>query len=107
VDITLEGWDIKALDEVEWASWGSGGKARAKVLASGDGFYLAFVEAEPGYVGDPHAHSHPEFLFVVEGSLRNQGRLMTKGAAYVAAPGSTHADFATDTGATYISIFKL
>ena len=32
---------------------------------------------------------------------------MGKGDAYVASPGSTHADFATDSGATYLSIFKL
>ena len=107
MDVSLEGWDIKAFDEVEWGPWGSGDKARAKVLASGDGFYLALVEAQPGYSGDPHAHAHPEFLYVIEGTLRNQGREMTTGGGYVAAAGSTHADFATDTGATYLSIFKL
>jgi quercetin dioxygenase-like cupin family protein len=105
--VTLDGWDIHAFDEVDWAPWGSGSKARAKVLASGDGFFMALVEAEPGYAGDPHVHAHPEFLFVIEGSLRNQGRVMAKGAGYVAATGSSHEDFATDTGATYLSIFKL
>jgi quercetin dioxygenase-like cupin family protein len=107
MDISLENWDMKALDDVEWGPWGSGGNARAKVLASGDGYFLALVEAEPGYSGDAHEHAYAEFLYVVEGTLRNQGREMTKGGAYVAAAGSTHADFATDTGATYISIFKL
>jgi quercetin dioxygenase-like cupin family protein len=107
VEISLDGWDIKGFDDVDWSPWGSKGNARAKVLASGDGFFLALVEAEPGYAGDPHEHAHPEFLYVVEGALRNQGREMTKGAGYVAAPGSTHADFATESGATYLSIFKL
>jgi hypothetical protein len=32
---------------------------------------------------------------------------MTKGDSYIAAAGSTHADFATDAGATYLSIIKL
>ena len=32
---------------------------------------------------------------------------MDKGDAYVAAAGSTHDDFVTETGATYLSIFKL
>ena len=107
VDVSLEGWDIGRFDDVEWAPWGTGGNARAKVMANGDGFYLAIVEAEAGYAGDPHEHAHPEFLYVIDGTLRNQGRVMTKGDAYVAAAGSTHADFATDDGATYISIFKL
>jgi quercetin dioxygenase-like cupin family protein len=107
VAISLDGWDIGRFDAVEWSPWGSGGNARAKVLANGDGHYVALVEAEPGYTGDPHVHEHAEFLFVVEGTLRNQGREMTKGDAYVAAPGSSHDDFGTDTGATYLSIFKL
>ena len=32
---------------------------------------------------------------------------MTAGDGYAAAAGSTHADFATDTGATYLVIFKI
>ena len=32
---------------------------------------------------------------------------MAKGDAYVAAAGSSHDDFETETGATYLSIFKL
>jgi quercetin dioxygenase-like cupin family protein len=107
MDITLDGWDIGAFADVEWSPWGSSGDARAKVLANGDGYFVALVEAEPGYSGDAHVHAHPEFLFVVDGSLRNQGREMTKGDAYVAASGSSHDDFRTDTGATYVSIFKL
>ena len=106
-DISLEGWDIGAFDDVEWTPWGSGGKARAKVLATGDGYYLTYVEADPGYRGDPHVHTNPEFSFVIDGELRNQERTMRKGDAYVAATGSRHDDFETDTGATYLSIFKL
>jgi len=107
MDLSLQGWDIGQFDGVDWSPWGSTGTARAKVLANGDGYHLALVEAQPGYAGEPHVHDHAEFLFVVDGTLRNQGRDMTKGDAYVAAPGSTHADFGTDSGATYLSIFKL
>ena len=106
-EISLDGWDIGRFDDIEWGPWGSGGNARAKVLATGDGYYLAYVEAEPGYRGDPHVHAHPEFSFIVDGEVRNQGRTMRKGDGYVAAAGSSHDDFETDTGATYLSIFKL
>src|SRR2546421_243475 len=100
MDISLDGWDIGRFEKIEWSPWGSGGKARAKVLANGDGFYLAFVEAEPGYAGDPHVHAATEFLYVIDGVLRNQGEEMVKGDAYVAAAGSSHADFQTESGAT-------
>lgn len=107
MDLSLEGWDVGSFDQVEWSPWGSGGNARAKVLASADGYYVALVEADAGYSGDLHQHDHAEFLYVVDGTLRTQGRLMAAGDAYAAAAGSTHDDFGTDTGATYLSIFRL
>ena len=65
------------------------------------------VEADAGYEGDPHEHEHAEFLYVLSGRVRTQGREMQAGDAYVAAAGSTHSDFATPDGATYLSIFRL
>jgi quercetin dioxygenase-like cupin family protein len=105
--IDLTGWDIGSFDALDWVPWGTRDDARAKVLASGDGFILAYVEAEPGYRGDPHEHAYPEFLYVIEGTVRNQGVEMQQGDGYVAVPGSTHADFETTDGAKYLSIFKL
>lgn len=108
MNITLEGWDIKKFEEVEWVPWGSKGDARAKVLASGDGYFLCLVEAHEGYRGDPHVHAFTEFLFVVRGALRNQGQDMNTNDAYVAAVGSSHDDFEVGPGgATYLSIFKI
>lgn len=104
-DIT--GWDIGHAADIGWQSWGSRGDAKAKVLASGDGYIVALVQAEPGYRGDPHEHAHTEFQFVVDGAVRTQGVEMTAGDAYAAAAGSVHTDFETETGATYVSIFKL
>jgi quercetin dioxygenase-like cupin family protein len=104
---SLDGWSIGRFDDVEWSPWGSGGNARAKILADGDGYFLALVEAEPGYTGDAHEHAHAEFLYVLDGSLRTQGETLTAGSAYVAAAGSTHEQFDAPGGATYLSIFKL
>ena len=103
----LQGWDISNSAALEWVPWGSSNNARAKVLATGDGFYVALVEASAGYEGDPHEHVHPEFLYVIEGAIRNQGRRMVSGDAYAAAAGSCHTDFAAESDATYLSIFKL
>ena len=104
---SLDGWNIGHAPDVDWGPWGSGGDARAKILSDGDGYYVALVEADAGYHGDAHEHEHTEFLYLVSGTLRNQGRTMTAGDAYVAAAGSTHDEFSTDDGATYVSIFKL
>ena len=104
---SLEGWDLGKFDEVEWSPWGSGDNARAKVMASADGFYVSVVEAQPGYQADPHEHTYPEFIYVIEGKVRTQGRELVQGDAYAAAPGSVHTDFASETGATYLSILKI
>ena len=104
---TLDGWDIGHVADQEWVPWGSTGDAVAKVVASGDGYYVVLVRSEPGYEGEPHVHEHTEFAYVIDGEVRTQGRTMGPGDAYVAAIGSRHTDFATPTGATYLSIFKL
>jgi len=107
MDISLEGWDIQAAESVEWVPWGTKGNARAKILGSADGYMVAYVQADPGYEGDPHVHGHPEFFYLVEGTVRNQGREMVAGDGYAAGTNSSHTDFETDTGATYIVIFKI
>jgi quercetin dioxygenase-like cupin family protein len=106
-DINLTGWNIVRNDETEWVPWGSRGDARAKILGNADGYLVMLVEAQPGYEGDPHEHDHPEFFYLIDGTLRNQGQAMHAGDGYAAAAGSTHTDFATDTGATYIVIFRI
>jgi quercetin dioxygenase-like cupin family protein len=108
MDISLDGWNIVAADDAEWMPWlGSAGEARAKVLGAADGYTVMFVEAQPGYQGSPHEHTYAEFNYIVSGRVRNQGVEMSAGDGYAAAAGSTHAAFGTDTGATYIVIFKL
>jgi quercetin dioxygenase-like cupin family protein len=103
----LEGWNFTRSEDLEWLPWGSQGDARAKVLAVADGFHVVLVEAQPGYQGEAHVHDHPEFLYVLDGDVRSQGQGMKPGEAYAAAAGSVHTDFATESGATYLSIFKL
>jgi len=107
VELSLDGWDMTTFEKAEWVPWGSRGDARAKVLGAADGYTVALVEAEPGYYGDPHVHTYPEFFYLVDGVVRNQGQEMVTGDGYAAATGSTHTEFVTDAGATYISIFKI
>jgi quercetin dioxygenase-like cupin family protein len=103
----LDGWDINAARDIEWVPWGATGDARAKVLGMGDGYVVALVDADAGYAGTPHEHTNTEFLYVLEGRLRNQGRFMDAGDAYVASIGSTHTDFEALIRSTYLSIFKI
>ncbi len=107
MNIDLAGWDITRADDAEWVPWGTRGDARAKILGNADGYMVVLVEAQPGYEGDPHEHVHAEFFYLIDGALRNQGQEMKTGDGYAAAAGSSHTDFATASGATYIVIFKI
>jgi quercetin dioxygenase-like cupin family protein len=108
MNISLEGWNIVRAADAEWMPWtGSAGEARAKVLGSADGYTAVLVEAQAGYEGSPHEHTYAEFNYVIDGTVRNQGLEMRAGDAYAAAAGSSHTDFATDSGATYLVIFKI
>jgi hypothetical protein len=99
-----------------WDFWVSGGGAtpeptpaggcRTTVLGAADGLQIALVEAEPGYVWDPHVHGFPEFLLVLHGTVRTQGRILGPGDGYAAATGSSHPEFETGAGATYVLISR-
>jgi uncharacterized protein len=104
---SLKGWDIADASQVQWVPWGASGNARAKILAQADGYTLALIEAESGYRGNPHEHAHAEFSYLLEGKIKNQGRVMESGDAYAASAGSVHSDFEVQTPATYLSIFRL
>jgi quercetin dioxygenase-like cupin family protein len=77
------------------------------MLAHGDGFFLALVEADAGYRGAPHEHEHTEFLYVLDGRVRTQGEPMGPGDGYVASAGSVHEDFEAEVPSRYLSIFRL
>lgn len=104
---SLDGWDIRQALDQDWIPWGSQGNAKAKVLAEADGYTVVLVEADAGYQSGAHEHAHAEFFYLLDGTIRTQGQMITTGAAYAAAAGSTHTDFETQTASTYISIFRL
>jgi quercetin dioxygenase-like cupin family protein len=103
---SLDGWNITRNAEADWVPWGDGG-AQAKVLGSADGYVVALVEAEAGYRGTPHEHTHTEFFYLLSGRLRNQGQELVSGDGYAAAAGSTHDDFQALEPSTYLSIFRI
>ncbi len=104
---SLEGWDIRRDCDVDWIPWGPTGDARAKILGVADGFHVVLVKTDPGYTAAPHGHDYPEFLYVLDGSVQNQGVQLSAGDAYAAAAGSSHTDFCTTRGATHLTVFKV
>lgn len=104
---SLDKWDIRHADQIDWIPWGTEGNARAKILAEADGYLVALIQADAGYQTVAHQHAHAEFFYLLDGVIRNQGETMTTGDAYAAAAGSEHTDFQAQAPATYLSIFRL
>jgi len=65
------------------------------------------VEAAAGYTGTPHDHAHPEFSYVLSGTVEHQGVPMSAGDGYVATTGSSHTGFTVTSDAAYVLAFKL
>ena len=77
------------------------------MLGTADGYYVTLVEADAGYRGEPHEHTHAEFFYILDGTVRNQHEVITAGDGYAAAAGSRHTDFVVEASATYLIIFRL
>jgi hypothetical protein len=99
--------DVGHGPDIDWIPWGTQSNARAKVLAEIDGYTVALVEAEAGYQTSAHDLAFPEFFYLLDGVVRNQGLVMNAGDAYAAGVGSVHTDFEAQTPASYISVFRL
>ena len=103
----LDCWDIRRSSDTQWISWGEGGKARAKVLGEADGYTVTVIEADPGYSGSSHEHTHAEFFYLIDGEIRNQGQTMRSGDGYAAAAGSIHSDFEVLSPSKYLVIWRI
>ena len=66
-------------------------------------------EVPAGAVGaGPHYHhGRDEFFYLLDGTVRTQGKVITAGDGYAAAAGSMHTDFVVESAAKYLIIFRL
>ncbi len=106
-DTLLDRWDIRTDSDAEWIPWGEGGKAKAKILGEADGYTLTVIEADTGYTGTYHEHTHAEFFYLIDGEIRNQGQNMRAGDGYAAAAGSLHSDFKVLSPSKYLIIWRI
>ena len=75
-----------------------------KDIAITAGWGMQIVRFEPGARFPVHTHEQPEFLFILEGELRQAGQRLGPGWASVASPGSVDADVYSETGCTFVLV---
>jgi len=103
-DHDLTGWYIKDVTGGEWMSAPDG--APFKLIGVADGLAFVLSKVDAGSRGARHVHKGPEFLYLLEGDLTVNGVEMKKGHGYAAATGSTHSEFSSQQGATFVVVLK-
>lgn len=75
-----------------------------KDVAVTDGWEMQLARFEPGARFPVHTHERPEFLFVLEGELVQNGRRLGPGWASVAGAGSVDEDVHSGTGCVFVLV---
>jgi uncharacterized RmlC-like cupin family protein len=75
-----------------------------KDIASTDGLEMQIVRFEPGARLAAHTHERPEFLYILEGELIQNGRRLRPGWASVASTGSVDDDVHSEIGGVFVLI---
>ena len=73
-----------------------------KDIAVTDGWEMQLVRFEPGARFPAHTHESPEFLFILEGELVQEGQRMGPGC--VAGAGTVDDDVYSDTGCLFVLV---
>ena len=99
----LPKWHFTDTNNMEWQILESGQMLKLIGTAQGTGFILSKIP--PGFSGPAHHHDALEYLYVIEGSVISNGKLLEAGHGYIAEPGTQHDEFSSSSGATFVVVF--
>ncbi len=68
---------------------------------------MQLVRFAPGAVFPDHFHTGPEFVYVLDGEVVQNGRRLRSGYAGVAESGTVDAGFSSATGCTFVLVYAL
>lgn len=96
-------WHYADTNSMNWQIVNDSQKLKFIGTTQGTGFILSEVPA--GFEGPAHDHDGFEYMFVVEGSVISNGKLLEAGHGYIAEPGTRHEQFFSPDGAKFIVVF--
>jgi uncharacterized cupin superfamily protein len=91
--------------EIPWRPSTFAKGVSVKDLGSANGQAMQLVRFEPGTRFPWHRHAGPEFVYVVEGEVIQRGIRLGPGWAGVSAEGTEEADFLSETGAVFLTVY--
>jgi hypothetical protein len=77
-----------------------------KDLGRANGRAMQLVHCPPGTVFPVHRHEGPEFVYILEGELLQNGQRLGRGWASVSAAGTVDADVRSDTGCVFLLVYS-
>jgi anti-sigma factor ChrR (cupin superfamily) len=77
-----------------------------KDLGAANGRAMQLVRFPPGTAFPAHKHEGPEFVYVLEGELIQNGRRLGRGWASVSAAGTVDDDVRTERGCTFLLVYS-
>jgi quercetin dioxygenase-like cupin family protein len=95
-------WHFGDANSMEWQVLETGQMLKLIAIAKGTGLILSKVP--PGCKGPVHIHDGLEYLYVIEGSVVSNGKLLEAGCGFIAEAGTLHEEFTSSTGATFVVV---
>jgi anti-sigma factor ChrR (cupin superfamily) len=77
-----------------------------KDLGKANGRLMQLVRFPPGTVFPLHKHEGPEFVYVLEGELIQNGRRLGRGWVSVSSAGSVDDDVKSETGCVFLIVYS-
>jgi anti-sigma factor ChrR (cupin superfamily) len=77
-----------------------------KDLGTANGRSMQLVRCRPGTILPTHAHSGPEFLYILEGEAIQNGQRLSPGWAGVAEAGTLDEHFRSDIGCVFLIVYS-
>lgn len=89
-----------------WRASAFAAGVEVKDLCAADGRAMQLVRFHPGAAFPLHEHAGPEFIYVMEGELIQNGRRLGRGWASVASAGTVDRDVRSETGCLFLIVYS-
>ena len=102
----MNGYQITDSNTAPWRKSTMAEGVEVKDLGKANGREMQLVRFAPGTSFPLHVHGGPEFIFLLEGEVCDQGQLLRPGWAVVAASGTTHEGFHSPSGCLFLTVYS-
>ena len=98
--------DSRSSDEIPWRKSTFADGAEVKDLGKTGGYTMQLVRFKPYTSFPPHDHAGPEFIFVLEGEVIQNGKKLGAGFSSVAATATRDYEFRTESGCMFLLVYN-